>query len=127
MATRRRVLSGLHVLVVEDNPRALDVYRLILAYFGATVSVATTAGEALAALKRMLPDAVLADIVLGDAEDGVWLRRVARETWPRLPFIAISGELIDEQAVSAAAFTGYLRKPVSDDVLVDAVLMAIAR
>jgi CheY-like chemotaxis protein len=126
MSARGRVLAGVHVLIVDDNPAALELYRLILAVYGATVTVASTAREALAELDRMPPDAVIADIVLGRGEDGVWLRRNARRAWPDVPFIAISGELIDEEAVARATFTSYLRKPVTERMLVDAVLTAIA-
>ena len=123
----RRPLSGFYVLVVDDHREARDILRLLLAYSGAVVTVASSARAAVDALQRVRADVVLADIVLGGAEDGVWLLRQARARWPGLPFIAISGEDIDADMLADAGFAAYLRKPVPHGALVNAVLAAIAQ
>ena len=127
VASARRALSGLHTLVVDDDRDCRELYRLLLAYYGASVSIATSATAALTALSRMTPDVVLADVLLGGGEDGLWLRRQAARHWPRLPFIAISGEDFPTETLAGAGFATYLRKPVPDDVLVNTVLAAIAQ
>ena len=127
VATMRRPLSGFYVLIVDDHREARDTLRLLLAYSGAVVTVASSAQAAVDALQRVRADVVLADIVLGGPEDGLWLLRQARARWPRLPFIAISGEDVDTDALASAGFAAYLRKPVPHDTLVNAVLAAIAQ
>ena len=122
-----RALSGLHTLVVDDDRDSREILRLLLAYFGASVSIAVSAQAALTALTRMTPDVVLADVLLGGAEDGLWLCRQAARQWPRVPFIAISGEDFGRETLDDAGFVAYLKKPVSHEALVDTVLTALAR
>jgi nitrogen-specific signal transduction histidine kinase len=64
--TRRSVtdpeLSGLTVLVVDDEPDARDLLRRMLEDQSARVDVAGSAEEAMAALQRYAPDILLSDI-----------------------------------------------------------------
>ena len=99
--------------------------RLLLAYSGASVASAASAGAALEALHRLRPDVVLADIVLGGPEDGVWLLHQAHRRWPGLPFVAISGQDVDGAALLADGFAAYLRKPVRHESLVSALLASL--
>ena len=125
--TARPPLSGLYTLVVDDDPYSRDILRLLLAYFGASVTVATTPATALTAMTRNLPDVVVADILFDGQEDGLWLPQEAHWRWPRLPFIAISGENFSADMLSGAGFLAFLRKPVVHHALVDAVLNAVGR
>ena len=122
-----RPLLALYVLVVDDHGGARESLRLMLAYSGASVTVASSAPAALDALQRLRADVVVADIVLGSPEDGVWLLRRARTRWPRLPFVGISGEDVDGPTLVRMGFEVYLRKPAGYESLVSAVLSAIAR
>jgi signal transduction histidine kinase len=56
------VVRGLHVLVVEDDPAAREVFAAMLEDSGSRVSAAATAAEAIAAIDLELPDVVLVDI-----------------------------------------------------------------
>ena len=127
MASSRRALSGLHMLVVDDDRDSREILRLLLTHYGASAGIATSADAALKALKRLTPDVVLADIMLGASADGLWLRREAARQWPQVPFIAISGEDFSRDMLERAGFAAYLRKPVGHDLLVDTVLTALAR
>ncbi len=122
----RRPLHGLYVLVVDDDRDSREILRLLLAYYGAAVTVATNARSGLAALDRMTPDVVIADVLLGGQEDGLWLRRIAEQRWPGVPFIAISGEDFFSSSLENAGFVAFLRKPANHDVVVDTVLAALA-
>ena len=122
----RRPLQDLYMLVVDDNHDSREILRLLLAHSGASVTVASSARCALEALERMTPDVVIADVLLGDTEDGFWLRREAMRRWPHVPFIAISGEDFVRQTLQKAGFVAYLRKPATHDVLIDTVLATLA-
>jgi CheY-like chemotaxis protein len=127
VASGRRALSGLHMLVVDDDRDSREILRLLLAHYGASAGIATSAEAALSALQRLTPDVVLADIMLGASADGLWLRREAARQWPHVPFIAISGEDFSGEMLERAGFVAYLRKPVGHELLVDTVLSAVAR
>lgn len=120
-----RALTGLYVLVVDDDLRTREVLHLLLAYHGAAVVLASTARAGLAALQRHAADVVIADVVLGDAEDGMWLVRQAQSRWPWVPFLLMSGEDVNADVLTTS-YVAYLRKPVPSELLVDAVLAAVA-
>jgi|ERR1041385_8107223 CheY-like chemotaxis protein len=90
------------VLVVDDDPRVLQVSRLILEAKGYEVKTATDGFEALVELRRSLPDVIISDLKMPNMS-GFELLSVVRRRFPHIPVIAISGEL------SATCRLGLLR------------------
>jgi two-component system OmpR family response regulator/two-component system response regulator QseB len=99
---------------------------LVLEYFGAFVTQAQSARDALQALQRVTPDVIIADIRLGD-HNATWLVREARKVPVKAPVIAVSGLDFDERRLQEHGFAAYLRKPVGHDRLVDTVLHVVKR
>src|SRR2546423_5306066 len=126
MDTRVGALAGLHILVVEDNRDARQIFRAMLTHFGALVTVVETAARALTQLRAVKPDVVLADVQLPD-HDARWLLRRVRHRGIDVPFIAISGADVDEAAFAEAGFEAFLRKPVEHARLIDTVLQVARR
>ena len=114
-------LVGVHVLVVDDNADARDLFRAILQYAGALVSVAESAEQALAVLDRVVPNVILTDIAMPE-RDGYWLieRLRAREVKAGgvVPVIAVTAHAERRPShFPAAGFQGYLRKPIDPEEL----------
>ena len=65
-------LSGLYVLVVDDDEDARTILQSVLTYLGAFVSTAASAGAALNTLAQVKVDVVVCDVNLGDY-DALWL------------------------------------------------------
>jgi diguanylate cyclase len=107
--TRDPDLSGVHVLVVEDDPDSLDMVVSILRWSGAMVSSANNARTGLAAARHGRPHVVVTDIAL-PGEDGYWLAEQLRRARPNVPVIAVSAFRPKEQA--QMPFTRYFRKPI---------------
>jgi CheY-like chemotaxis protein len=113
----RRVLDGLTLVFVEDDPDCRDVLAFWFESFGATVVAVSSAREALACLEVGIPDVVVTDISM-PAEDGFWLVERIRATLAprgrRVPVIACTG--LDAHGSMAPAhlsqFDGYVTKPV---------------
>ena len=111
----RETLSGVQVLVVDDDPEACELLSMILAYCGALVTTATSAPTGLASVSRVLPDVIVCDIVMAD-HDGYWflseLRRLpgGRE----VPVVALTGfgDLHGAERTLSAGFHGHVRKPI---------------
>jgi CheY-like chemotaxis protein len=110
-------LSGVHVLVVDDDDDARQLIRTILEYCGALVTVVASAREALGVLERVTPDVVLSDISM-PSEDGYWLIRQVRALDPArggaLPAVALTahGMTHGPDRTRAAGFQAHLRKPI---------------
>jgi CheY-like chemotaxis protein len=110
-------LSGVHVLIIDDDAEARDLIRTVLRYCGALVSVAAGAGEGLETLQRVLPDVIVCDIAMPQ-RDGYWfvssLRALPPEQGGALPVIAITahGATHGPDRTLPAGFQAHIRKPV---------------
>ena len=110
-------LHGLRVLVVEDDPDSLDLMVTALGIFGARVTGAKTAAEALAAIDADAPDVVLTDLVMPFVDGFELLGQIrSREeaVGRRIPTAALSARSTAETGATAlsAGFEMYVPKPV---------------
>jgi CheY-like chemotaxis protein len=120
------------VLVVDDDLETAALFKTVLTMFGATVSTATGAREALLMLATLLPDVVLSDIAM-PGEDGYWLlqeiRRLPDRAMRGLPVVAATayGREHSRSRTMAAGFVDHLQKPVDPDLLCRTVARAAGR
>jgi CheY-like chemotaxis protein len=123
-AFTRDTLASLHILLVEDDPSTSDVFKMILEYTGALVSVTESAAQALRLLDRVIPDVVVSDIAM-PGRDGFWLigqlRKRRAEHGGAVPAIAVTAGDYGPQDILAAGFQVYLRKPIDPEVLCQAI------
>jgi CheY-like chemotaxis protein len=119
--SRQGVLTGLHILVVEDDVDARAILKSLLGYFGAFVTVAAGVRDGARALREVAPDVVVADMILGKA-DAFTLLNATRGASGRVPFIAVSAQDFDAAELERAGFAAYLRKPLDHNKLVDTIL-----
>jgi CheY-like chemotaxis protein len=110
-------LEGARVLLVEDDTDTRNMLALTLRRCGAEVVAASSAGEALEAIERLLPDVLVSDISM-PGEDGYELIRKVRALeeergrhLPALALTAYAGEEDRRRALSAG-FQMHLAKPV---------------
>jgi two-component system response regulator AtoC len=104
------------VLVVDDERLVRESLATYLTSDGHEVSTVSSTKEALVSLEREAYDVMLTDVILGDG-NGVDLLRTARDRWPELLVVAMSGYGTVESAVEAmkvGAFE-FLSKPVRAD------------
>jgi len=110
------LLLGVHVLVVDDNVDARDLFRTILHYAGALVTVASDAEQAVCMCEQILPDILVTDIAMPE-RDGFWLvgelRRRGGDGVRPIPVIAVTGQgPATPGRDDASGFVEGLRKPV---------------
>jgi signal transduction histidine kinase len=119
-------LSGLRVLVVDDEMDSREVVAAILERCGAETRVAASAGEAFASIKRDPPDVLVADVEM-PGEDGYSLvrrlRNLPESEGGLTPAAALtayaSGQ--DKTRALVAGFGIHMSKPVQPGELVKAV------
>ena len=110
-------LSGLNLLVVEDDNDTRELLRVALAQAGAAVVEAESAGDAMSALRSKRFDAIVCDIGMPQ-EDGYSLIRKVRqlpaELGSRTPAVALTAYVNREDRLNAlrAGFQLHLSKPV---------------
>ena len=117
-------MTGLQVLVVEDNELNMKLFREVLESSGHRMLEAETGRRAVALTTEHRPDLVLMDIQLPDI-DGVEALRILRadERTASVPVLALTAQAMegDRERFLPAGFDGYLSKPVNIADLLDAV------
>ena len=79
------------VLVVDDDSAVLQISALVLKQRGFEVRTASDGFQALAELRRSMPDVIISDLSMPNMS-GFELLSVVRRRFPHIPVIAISGE-----------------------------------
>jgi CheY-like chemotaxis protein len=123
-------LSGLRVLVVDDEPDTLDLLRRVLGDSQAQVAAAPSVECALATLDGFEPHVLISDVSM-PGRDGYELIREVRATASaeQLPAAALSAYARPDDAdrARAAGFQVHLPKPIEPDVLVKVVARLAGR
>jgi len=122
-------LTGLDVLVVEDDPDSLDVLQQALEFFGARVRGAGTVEEARRRIQASPPSVLVTDIDLG-RETGAdllrWVRAQPHARTNQVPVIAITGHREYFEDREGAGFADWLLKPLRVEALCAALLRAVS-
>ncbi|HEX3345019.1 MAG TPA: response regulator, partial [Polyangiaceae bacterium] len=116
-------LSGLRVLVVDDDPEAIELLRDVLQTGGATVLTATSAAAGYDLLVAQHPDVLLSDIGM-PGEDGIaFIRRVRAEESVRIPALAVTAfaSVEDRTRALGAGFDVHVAKPIEPAEIVSLV------
>ncbi len=110
------------VLVVEDEPETRALVSHVLQEAGYTVHAAADAEEALAVLERLGNelDLLLTDVVMPGAS-GRSLAQLARQRWPQLPVLMVSGYADPPQESGPEDPTSCLAKPFTPTELLEAI------
>ena len=123
-ATGQAPLSGLHVLVVDDNEINLLIAREMLESAGATVDTAEDGQQAVERLRVQRFDLVLMDMQM-PVMDGLEATRRIREMpgGGSLPVLAMTANAMaaDRERCLQAGMDEVLTKPIDPDLLVDTV------
>lgn len=79
-----------HILIIDDDPATLRLFRQFLENAGYSIDVAANGHEGLSAMKKRFPDLVITDVMMPEM-DGLEILQEIRENRPETPVIAISG------------------------------------
>lgn len=112
------------VLIVEDDADLRRMFRQALSFAGFEVDEAADGLEALRALERDLPDAVVLDLGLPLLSGSVVRQEIAAHAHTRqIPVIVVTGQPGAHDRLDAACI---LRKPVSTYRLIETVRSCLA-
>jgi PAS domain S-box-containing protein len=130
-------LDGVRVLVVDDEADARRLIGKVLTDAGATVTVAGTAADAMAALTKLheqkgcAPDVLVSDLAMPDEDGFDLIRRVraAGHTVQELPAVALTAFANKGYARSAllGGFQIHVSKPVDPQDLIAVVAALTGR
>lgn len=118
-----RELSGIRVLVVDDDGDARRMMELALSAQSASVTLAASTRDAVVAALAEKPDVVLADLAM-PSEDGFALLIQLRDGLRcHVPIVAITAHARseDRRRCLAAGFDAYLAKPIDMNEVIDTI------
>jgi PAS domain S-box-containing protein len=126
-STSAQPLTGLRILIVDDEPDALDWTQFWLEQCGAVVTAVSSAQAALEELEQSQPDVLLSDIGMPEADGLMLLQQIRSRSdaqGSRVPAIALTAYARDEDSSRAllAGFQRHLAKPVEPAHLVTTIL-----
>ena len=121
----RGPLSGMSILVVDDDYDARTILRGVLRHVGARVTVATGVRTARALIHTMRPDVVIVDMFLG-TDTALTLITDPQDVPRRIPFIAVSAKTFLPEQLAFIGFAAYLCKPLDHTHLVATILAVLS-
>jgi signal transduction histidine kinase/ActR/RegA family two-component response regulator len=125
-------LSGLRLLIVDDEPDAREMLQVMLGQYGIQVKTSASVQEALELLECWKPDVLISDVGMPN-EDGYALilrvRALGHDRGGNIPAIALTGysRLEDRSQLLAAGYQMHLSKPVELARLVNAIMSLSGR
>ena len=118
------------VLVVDDSATNLDLIYQTLTPSGYRVLIVATVPDAISLAEQMLPDLILSDVHMPDADGFSLLRRLkAHAGLARIPIILITSSVWGEHACQAALQLGaarFLMRPIEPQQLIEEVAACLA-
>ncbi len=120
---KEKSLSGMTLLVVDDEPDARGLLRRILEECGARVVTAASARDALDAMNTLRPDVLISDIGMPGVDGYELMRRIrllGRAQGGEVPAIALTAFARSEDRTRALSvgFQVHLSKPVEPHELI---------
>ncbi|MGZ4816088.1 MAG: response regulator [Terriglobales bacterium] len=105
--------ESLTILCVDDEETALFLRKAVLQKFGFKVITASSAKQALETLRQRPVDLLLSDLLMPEIT-GSELARIAKEMYPQLPVVIVSGvNEIPTEAGYADLFVSKLEGPAA--------------
>ena len=119
-------LAGHSIMLLEDHADSRELLVQALQNSGAAVAAFGAAREAFAALDRVRPSVIVADIALPDEDGYSFIRRVRAHSTPAIqsvPAIAVTAyaSIPDREEALAVGFHQHLPKPIDPARLVQAI------
>lgn len=123
------LLTGLQILVVDDDVDTREFLVTVLTEYGANVAVAASTDAALKALERLKPNILVSDVGMAGEDGYALIRQVRLDKESRnLPAVALTAyaKELDRAKALDAGFQVHLSKPVEPSELV-AVIAQLAK
>ena len=114
--------NGAHILLVDDHPKALEVFELRLKGIGYRVTIANNGEVAIGIVERDRPDLVVLDVTMPEM-NGYQACRAIKRLDPKIGVIILTAktEAADRFWASQSGADEFLNKPIDPALLVQRI------
>lgn len=128
----KRELTGVRVLVVDDDDDSLELMQLVLEQSGCQVRAIASTIEALAVFSEWQPDLVISDIAMPEEDGYSFIRKIRAmesNSGGQIPAVALTAYAREEDRNAAflAGFQEHLTKPIDPKALMAAIELLTRR
>jgi CheY-like chemotaxis protein len=126
------MLTGLRILVVDDEPDARELLKRILTEYEAKVDIAASAEDAMTSIAAQVPDVLVSDIGMPGVDGYELLRRIRRlapESGGLIPAVALTAfaRSEDRQRALLTGYQSHIAKPVQTAELITVIASVAGR
>jgi CheY-like chemotaxis protein len=123
----RRRLSGVNIVIVDDDRGGREMVRTVLTQAGAEVHSFESAPQALEALQSETPDLIITDLAMPLMDGYSFLRELRqRPHMPPIKVMALTAFPTGTSGGDSSQFDAFLAKPIDPFHLVDEVARVLA-
>jgi len=118
-----------HILIIDDSPTEVHVFKNMLEKNNMTVSVATNGEDGIVMAKDLLPDLILMDVVMPGKNGFQATRDLNRnESTSKIPVIIITTKDQETDKIwgMRQGATDYIVKPADEKDLIDRITSALS-
>lgn len=114
--------SGAHILLVDDHPKALEVFEIRLKGIGHRVTIANNGEIAIGIVERDRPDLVVLDVTMPEM-NGFQACRAIKRIDPKINVIILTAktEAADRFWATQSGADEFLNKPIDPALLVQKI------
>ncbi|MDB5212156.1 MAG: two component response regulator [Myxococcaceae bacterium] len=111
-----------HILLVDDHPKALEIFELRLKSLGHRITIAHNGEVAISIVERDRPDLVVLDVTMPEV-NGYQACRAIKRLHPQLPVLILTAktEPADRYWALQSGADEFLNKPIDPAVLVQKI------
>ena len=112
----KRIFEETNVLIIDDDPKSLDVVLMMLKHHHAQVSVASNGQEGLKVARETTPDFIITDLSMPLLSGWDLIQELkSDEQLQDIPVIALTAHAMvgDREKTIQAGFQGYMTKPLN--------------
>lgn len=120
-------MAARRIVIVEDDPKLIEVFRMIFSKSGYKVFISDTGENALELVKKNKPDVILLDLILPDIQGDKILQDI-KEYNPNIPIVICSATSDINLSVATMKYGAYdyIMKPFDAKKLLKMVKKAIS-
>jgi PAS domain S-box-containing protein len=120
-------LSGIRILVVDDEPDMLNLIMFVLQDSGAEVQAVTSVRTALDCLSQFKPNVLISDIAMPDGNGYELVQQLKSYPEGQIPTVALTAyaSATYEERSLQAGFQRHLTKPVDPETLIATIVQLV--